>query len=137
MFKAMCRILAISTIFLIAVNAMARDLPKGAWWTEPSVIKTLNQSNNEVTQLEEAFAEWRLNIGLLKGEIQVSQHKINEWMARNSSNPQGKERIIRQLRGKIEKARSLLPKTKPADVDKVRAILGPARFETLVDLEPL
>ena len=136
MFKAMCRILAISTIFLIAVNAMARDLPKGAWWTEPSVIKTLNLSNNEVTQLEEAFAEWRLNIGLLKGEIQVSQHKINEWMARNSSNPQGKERIIRKLRGKIEKARSLLPKTKPAYVDKVRAILGPARFETLVDLEP-
>jgi hypothetical protein len=138
MLKRTCGIFASLAIFFIAANAMAQDpdFPKGRWWTESNVVDTLNLNNNEVEQIEKANADWRLHRGLLKSEIRVSQDEINSWKARKSSNPQGKERIIRKLEDKIEKARSSLPKLKPAYINKVRTILGPARFEKLLSLKP-
>ena len=138
MLKRTCGIFASLAIFFIAANVMAQDqeLPKGSWWTEPSVAKALNLTDNEVEQLEMAWADYRTNIGLLKSDISYNQRQINSWMARKSSNPKGKERIIRKLEDKIEKARSSLPKLKPAYIDKVRTILGPARYEKLMKLVP-
>ena len=138
MLKRTCGIFASLAIFFIAANAMAQDpdFPKGRWWTESNVVDTLNLNNNEVEQIEKANADWRLHRGLLKSEIRVSQDEINSWKARKSSNPQGKERIIRKCEDKIEKARSSLPKLKPAYINKVRTILGPARFEKLLSLKP-
>ena len=138
MLKRTCGIFASLAIFFIAANAMAQDpdFPKGRWWTESNVVDTLNLNNNEVEQIEKANADWRLHRGLLKSEIRVSQDEINSWKARKSSNPKGKERIIRKLEDKIEKARSSLPKLKPAYINKVRTILGPARFEKLLSLKP-
>jgi hypothetical protein len=112
------------------------DMPKGAWWREPSVVKTLSLTENEVEQLEAAFVDWHLNEGQLKGHILYNQRKIDSWKARKSSNPQGKEKIIQELKDKIEIDRALLPKAKPAYVDKVRAILGSARYEKLLTLKP-
>ena len=138
MLKRTCGNFASLAIFFIAANALAQDqdVPKGRWWTEPSVVKALSLTDNEVEQLEAASADWRLNVGLLESDIRYNQRKIDSWKAMNSSNPQGKERVIRKLEGKIEKDRALLPKAKPAYVDKVRAILGPARYEKLLTLKP-
>jgi len=71
MLKRTCWIFASLAIFFIAANAMAQDqeLPKGSWWTEPSVAKALNLTDNEVEQLEMAWADWRTNIGLIKSDI--------------------------------------------------------------------
>jgi hypothetical protein len=135
MFKTMSKIFMTSAIFFIAANAMAQDPAKGAWWTEPRVVKALNITDNEVALLEKAWADWRTHRGLLKGEISYDLRKIDSWKARKSSNPQGKERIIRKLEGKIEKARSSLPQLKPAYINKVLTILGPERFERLLTLE--
>jgi protein involved in sex pheromone biosynthesis len=138
MFKTMTKIFMTSVIFFIAANAIAQDpgFPKARWWTESNVVNKLNLNDNEVEQIEKANADWRMHRGLLKSEIQVGQQEINSWKARKSSNPQGKERIIRKLEDKIEKARSSLPKLKPAYINKVRTIIGPARFEKLLSLKP-
>jgi hypothetical protein len=60
MLKRMCGIFTASAIFFIAANAMAqdKDLPKGAWWTEPIVVKALNLNDSEQEQLEKAFGKY-------------------------------------------------------------------------------
>lgn len=138
MLRRRCGIFAALAIFYFAANTMAQaqDVSKGSWWTEPSVVQTLNLTDNEVEQLEKEYWEYRSSVRLLKSEIRYNQREIDNWMARNSSNPQGKKEIIQELEGKIEKARSLLPKAEPAFVTKVRAILGPERYEKLLTLEP-
>jgi FtsZ-binding cell division protein ZapB len=136
MFKAMSGVCTALAVFLITVNATAQDLPKGRWWTNPRVVKILNLNDAEVEQLEKEFMEWRSRVVHLKGHMSVTKHEIDDWKARKSSNPQGKEEIIQELNSELEKSRSLLEKAKPTYVDKVRATLGPARFEKLLSLKP-
>jgi hypothetical protein len=91
--------------FFIAVNAMAQDqdVPKGAWWTEPSVVKALNLKENEIEQLEKAYWEYKSIIMNLNNQVSTDQLEIDSRKAKNSFNPQRKERIIRELKGKVKK----------------------------------
>jgi hypothetical protein len=64
--------------------------------------------------------------------VRIEKRKIDNLMA----NPQKNESIIRKRKGKMEKARSMLTKVRTPYVTKVRDIIGPARFEKLVNMEP-
>lgn len=132
MVKTMYGIFLASAIFFFAVNAMAQDLPKGRWWKNSSVVKELSLNENEQEQIETVFMKYRSSVRHLKDEMWVEKRKIKRFMA----NPKKNERIIRERTGELEKARSALDKVKPSYVNNVRNILGPARFEKLVNLKP-
>lgn len=132
MLKAMRGILITSTILLIAINAMAQSAPSGRWWRSPRVVKALNLTGSEIQQLENAYGQSRREMIELKNRVEKEQFELENMMAKRKIN----ESAIRNQNRKLEKARSDLADAKFSFVIQVRKIIGHARFQQLVELQP-
>jgi Spy/CpxP family protein refolding chaperone len=132
MLKTMRCILMIVAIGLIAVNAFAQSAPSGRWWRSPRVVKALNLTGGEIEQLENAYGESRREMIRLKNKVEKEQFELENMMGRRKLN----EAAIRKQNRKLEKARSDLADAKFAFVIDVRRIIGHARFQQLVDMQP-
>lgn len=132
MLKTMRGILMIVAIGLIAVNAFAQNAPSGRWWRSPRVVKALNLSGGEIEQLESAYGKSRREMIRLKNKVEKEQFELENMMGQRNLN----EAAIRKQNRKLERARSDLADAKFAFVIDVRRIIGHARFQQLVDMQP-
>lgn len=132
MLKAMRGILVMLTIVLVAATAVAENAPSGRWWRSARVVNALNLTGGEIEQLEDAYAQSRKEMIRLKNRVENEQFELENMMGRKKLN----EAKIRKQNRKLEKARSDLADAKFAFVIEVRKIIGHARFQKLVDLQP-
>jgi Spy/CpxP family protein refolding chaperone len=132
MLKAMRGILITLTIVLIAVTATAQDAPSGRWWRSSRVVKALNLTGGEIEQLESAYGQSRREMISLKNKVEREQFELENMMGKRQLN----EAAIRKQNRKLEQARSDLADAKFAFVIEVRKIIGHARFQQLVDMNP-
>jgi peptidoglycan hydrolase CwlO-like protein len=132
MLKAMRGILITFTILVIAVSAVAQDAPSGRWWRSPRVVKALKLTGGEIQQLESAYGQSRRKMINLKNKVEREQFELENMMGKRKL----KEAAIRKQNRKLEKARSDLADAKFAFVIEVRKIIGHARFQRLVDMNP-
>jgi Spy/CpxP family protein refolding chaperone len=134
MFKMVCGILMTSAMAMIAVNAMAQEFPKGGtWWLEGPAVKALKLTGDEIEKLDHKFGSIQLNMMIGKSNIESEKRDLKKLMA----SPKRNEAAIKKHTDKLEKLQSAMAeseKEKKEFPNFVRDLLGPARFQKLLDL---
>jgi Spy/CpxP family protein refolding chaperone len=115
-------------IFLIApLIAAAQDVPTGKWWYNPQIQKNLNLSQNEIGQLDNLFANSRLNLIQLKSEVEREQFELDQLLSKKKVD----DAEVKKQFQKLEQARKKLANERLEFVIGVRNILGADRFQQL------
>jgi Spy/CpxP family protein refolding chaperone len=115
-------------IFLIApLIAAAQDVPTGKWWYNPQIQKNLNLSQNEIGQLDNLFANSRLNLIQLKSEVEREQFELDQLLSKKKVD----DAEVKNQFQKLEQARKKLANERLDFVIGVRNILGADRFQQL------
>jgi Spy/CpxP family protein refolding chaperone len=115
-------------IFLIApLIAAAQDVPTGKWWYNPQIQKNLNLSQNEIGQLDNLFANSRLNLIQLKSEVEREQFELDQLLSKKKVD----DAEVKKQFQKLEQARKKLANERLDFVIGVRNILGADRFQQL------
>jgi Spy/CpxP family protein refolding chaperone len=117
-------------VLVIGSVAQAQQGPPGRWWHSPQVVQELNLTDSEIRSLEQAFNESRLKMIQLKSDVEVEQHKLQMLLEK----PKLDEAAVREQNRRLERARTALANERTSFIVEVRKIIGPARFQQLLDM---
>lgn len=132
MSKWMRGLAAVLMVALFAATVYGQEAPAGRWWHTPQVAQQLQLSGGEIRQLEQAFESSRLKLIRLKSQVEAEQFKLQTMVEkRNSDNA-----AIKTQHRTLEQARSALADERFAFFVEVRQILGPERFQKLMNMAP-
>ena len=123
-------VMSVLCVLVISSVAQAQQGPAGRWWHSPQVVQELNLTDNEIQRLEQAFNESRLQMIQLKSEVEVEQHKLQMLLEK----PKLDEAAVREQNRRLEQARTALANERTNFIVDVRKIIGPARFQQLLDM---
>lgn len=126
-YMALGRMILIGFI-LAPIMAFGQDMPSGKWWHMPRVVKRLNLADSQITQLDEAFYQSRLNLIRLKSDLEIEQFELetrleNEILDENTALEQYQRLEKARVKLGVERFRFLL---------KIREIVGFERFRELI-----
>ncbi|MBW1777897.1 MAG: periplasmic heavy metal sensor [Deltaproteobacteria bacterium] len=121
--------LIIGFLFLMPAAAVSQGLPAGRWWRDPRVIQQLGLTNPEIDRLEQAYTESRRRLIQSKGALEAERFELETMFEKNKFN----ETAARQQFERLEQKRAALAESRFQFVIKVRKILGPERFQKLLD----
>jgi len=116
-------------LFLIPPAAFSQELPGGRWWKDPKVIQRLGLSGQEINRLENAYEESRRRLIQSKGDVESERFELETLFGKNNFN----ENSARQQFERLEQKRGALSQSRFQFVLEVRKILGPERFQKLLD----
>ena len=115
---------------MVATAASAQQGPQGRWWRSPGVVKALDLTNEEIQRLEGAFNESKLKMIELKSRVEAEQFQLQALLEKSKLD----EAAVKAQNRKLERARTELANERTAFVLEVRKIIGPKRFQKLVDM---
>ncbi len=131
MFKFVRGFACIITILLAAAAVHAQQGgPSGRWWHSPRVVQQLNLTNSEIQRLEQAFNESRLKMIKQKSRVESEQLKLQMLLEKSKLD----EAAIRRQNRELEQARTALANERTAFIVEVRKIIGPQRFQQLLEM---
>jgi Spy/CpxP family protein refolding chaperone len=116
---------------LVTTTGYAQQGPQGRWWRSSKVVKALNLTDGEVQRLEDTFNESRLKMIKLKSRVEAEQFKLQALLEKSKLD----EAAVKAQNRKLEQARSELADERTAFVVEVRKIIGPRRFQQLIDMQ--
>ncbi|UCD31518.1 MAG: periplasmic heavy metal sensor [Desulfobacterales bacterium] len=123
---------ALVVLLMVAPTLVyGQHMASGKWWRIPDVAKSLNLSDKEVQQLEEAFRHSRRRLIQLKGQVESEQFELENLMDSKSLD----DDAVHKQYERLEKARSDLGTERFRFLLKVRKIVGYERFQGLVSLK--
>ncbi len=118
-------IIAVVLFSVTAVSAM--QVPPGRWWHMPQVVRQLDLTPNEKSQLDRLFRDNRHKLIDLKARIEKERFDLMEML---ESPKLDEQRALEQFR-KLENARRALAEERFRFLLEVRKILGAERFHSL------
>jgi len=132
MFKFIRGLALLITLLLAAVSVNAQDVPPGCWWRSPEVVKQLQVTDGEVRQLEQAFESSRVKLINLISRVEDEQLELQTVLEQNNV----EDAAIKAQNRRLESARSALADERFAFYLQVRKIIGPERFQKLLEMAP-
>lgn len=117
---------------LAAATAQAYDGPHGRWWHSQQVVDQLQLLPGDIQQLESAYEASRLKMIHLKSQVEAEQFKLQTLVEK----PDMDDDAIKTQYRALEQARSQLADERFAFFVQVRQIIGPDRFQRLLDMAP-
>lgn len=132
MSKWMRGLAAVLMVVLAAATVYAQEAPAGRWWNSPQVAQQLQLSGGEIRQLEQAFEASRLKMIRQKSQVEAEQFKLQTMVEKRGS----ADAAIKAQHRALEQARSALADERFAFLVEVRQILGPERFQKLMNMTP-
>ena len=117
---------------LTATTVQAQEAPVGRWWHSQQMVNELQLSPGEIQQLESSYEASRLNMIRLKGQLEAEQFKLQTMVEKRNMD----DDAIKAQHRALEQVRSQLADERFAFFVEVRQILGPDRFERLLDMAP-
>ncbi len=115
--------------FFFPPSVHSQGIPAGKWWRNPDVARKLGLSKHEINRLEEAYVRSRRQLIRSKGELEAERFELETLFGRNNFN----ETAAKKQFERLEQKRTSLSKSRFQFVVEVRKILGPRRFQELVD----
>ena len=131
-YMALSRMILIG-FMLAPIMAFGQDVPSGKWWHMPRVVKNLNLSESQITQLDEAFYTSRLNLIRLKSDLEREQFKLETQLENKTLDESAAQEQYR----KLEQARVKLGVERFRFLLKIREIIGVERFQKLMAFQKL
>ncbi|MFZ1985057.1 MAG: hypothetical protein WAU91_11630 [Desulfatitalea sp.] len=132
MSKGVRGLAAVLMVVLAAAMVYAQEAPAGRWWNSPQVVQQLQLSGGEIQQLERAFEASRLKMIRHKSQVEAEQFKLQTMVEKRSSD----DAAIKAQHRALEQARSALADERFAFFVEVRQIIGPERFQKLMNMAP-
>jgi len=117
---------------LAAATVQAQEAPAGRWWHSQQVVNQLQLSSGEIQQLERAYEASRLKMIRLKSQVEAEQFKLQSMVEKRNMD----DGAIKAQHRSLEQARSQLADERFAFFVQVRQIIGPDRFQRLLDMAP-
>lgn len=102
-------------------------LPFGKWWQNPSSVKDLNLTQEEIETLDAAFDNRARKFMELKHAIELEQLDMNQMMEGKTLD----EAALMTQFNKLESARANLSRERFQYFVQIRKILGPDRFQKI------
>jgi Spy/CpxP family protein refolding chaperone len=132
MVKHACGWALVLITMLAAATVQANDGPHGRWWNSPQVVDQLQLSPGEIQQLASGYEASRLKMIHLKSQVEAEQFKLQTLVEK----PDMDDDAIKAQHRALEQARSQLADERFAFFLEVRKILGPDRFQRMMDMAP-
>jgi Spy/CpxP family protein refolding chaperone len=113
-------------VFLTALfqTAMAQDMPPGKWWRDPRVIRELNLTETQVTQLDQSYQSRFRELLRHKNTVEQERFELENLMDEKSMD----EEAVHAQYKKLEKAQESLGSERFRFVLEVRKIIGNEKF---------
>ncbi len=99
----------------------------GKWWNDAQTSRQLNLTEVEINQLDQQYIDSKRKLIQLKSDLEKEQFELETLLEAKDLD----EKAIANQRGKLEKAREKLSKTRFDMVLEYRKILGKDRFQQL------
>jgi Spy/CpxP family protein refolding chaperone len=119
-------------ILLAAATVQAQEAPAGRWWHSKQVTSQLQLTSGEIQQLERSYEASRLKMIRLKSQVETEQFKLQTMVEKRNMD----DGAIKAQHRALEQARSQLADERFAFFVEVRQIIGPDRFQRLLDMAP-
>jgi Spy/CpxP family protein refolding chaperone len=132
MFRNKCAWAVVLITILTAATVQAQDAPAGRWWHSQQVVNQLQLSPGEIQQLERSYEASRLKMIRLKSQVETEQFKLQTMVEKRNMD----DSAIKAQHRSLEQARSQLADERFAFFVQVRQIIGPERFQRLLDMAP-
>ena len=124
--KALVFILLIAIITLPGL-AGGQDVPSGKWWYNKKVVKNLDLTPKEVSQLDQLYENSHRRLIKLKNAVEREQFELDTLLGKKTVD----DAKVRKQFKKLEGARTDLADERLGFVIRVREIIGPDRFQQL------
>jgi Spy/CpxP family protein refolding chaperone len=118
---------------LVPIMAFGQDVPPGKWWHIPRVVKKLNLAETQVTQLDKAFYQSRLNLIQLKSDLEREQFELENRLENKTLD----EKAALEQYNRLEQARSKLGLERFRFLLKIREIVGVEGFQELMSFKTM
>ena len=132
MFRYKCAWAVILMTMLAAATVQAHEGPHGRWWHSQELVDQLQLSSGEIQRLESTYEASRLKMVRLKSQVEAEQLKLQVLVEK----PDMDDDAINAQHRLLEQARSQLADERFGFFLEVRQILGPDRFQRLLDMAP-
>lgn len=117
---------------LAAATVQAEEAPAGRWWHSKQVASQLQLTSGEIQQLERSYEASRLKMIRLKSQVEAEQFKLQTMVEKRNMD----DGAIKAQHRSLEQARTQLADERFAFFVEVRQIIGPDRFQRLLDMAP-
>ena len=116
-----------------AASVLGQNLSFGKWWHTPRVVDRLGLTESEITGLDEAFHQTRLNLIELRAQVQREQVELSYLVEKKALD----EPAILQQYQRLEQSRVKLGTERFRFLLTIRKTLGAERFEDLMRLKKM
>jgi Spy/CpxP family protein refolding chaperone len=121
--KRFC-ILLVFFMAIIFSAALAQDMPPGKWWRDSRVIKELNLTETQVTQLDLTYQNRFRELLRHKSSVEEERFELENLIDDNSID----EAAVHAQYKKLEKAQESLGSERFEFILEVRKIIGNDKF---------
>lgn len=116
---------------VVSPPAFSQNLLGGKWWQNPRVVETVQLSEQQTAQLEQAFKKSRLNMITLKAKVEQEQFILETLI---EDRPFDETAALEQYK-KLELAKTDLGIERFKFLAQVRKIAGYEKFMALMQLK--
>lgn len=122
----------IGTFFLlytlmIPLSASGQDVPSGKWWRDAQIVKALNLTDAQISNLDKAYFNSRKKLIKLKSEVETEQLELQNRFDRKPLD----EKSVQAQHQKMESARKKLSDERFRYIMTVRKIIGYEKYNQL------
>ncbi len=129
--KKAVSILVVILVILGVGTSMARESSRWRWWHNEEIIKQLNLSQDEIKQIDDAYAASRRRMIEQKSRLETERFELEEILGQ----PSFSEAAARAQNRKLEEVRSQLAAERFEFLLVSRKIIGHNRFQQLTDIQ--
>ena len=117
-------------MFLLApgFRALGQDVPPGKWWRDPQMIRSLELTPSQISQLEQAYSNSRRQLIQKKSRVETEQFELQNLFDQKALD----ENAVKSQHFNVEKAREDLSSERLDYIMEVRKIIGHEKYNQLM-----
>jgi len=117
-------------MFLLApgFQALGQDVPPGKWWRDPQMIRSLELTPSQISQLEQAYSNSRRQLIQKKSRVETEQFELQNLFDQKALD----ENAVKSQHFNVEKAREDLSSERLDYIMEVRKIIGHEKYNQLM-----
>ena len=117
-------------MFLLApgFQALGQDVPPGKWWRDPQMIRSLELTPSQISQLEQAYSNSRRQLIQKKSRVETEQFELQNLFDQKALD----ENAVKSQHFNVEKAREDLSSERLDYIMEVRKIIGHEKYNELM-----
>jgi Spy/CpxP family protein refolding chaperone len=120
-------LMALMMALIPVAEVRGQDIPPGKWWRDPQMIRSLELTPSQISQLDQAYANSRQQLFRKKSRVESEQMQLQNLFDQQALD----ENAVKTQHFNVERAREDLSSERLEYIMEIRKIIGHEKYNRL------